>query len=118
MTRHRYLFAVVDGGGNVPPELSAARRLVQRGHAVTVLAEDSVAAEVGATGAAPRRWAHAPNRPDRVPDHDPVRDWECRYPWQIVDRLVETMFVGPAAEYARDVSDAIHDARPDLVACS
>ncbi|HJZ70138.1 MAG TPA: nucleotide disphospho-sugar-binding domain-containing protein [Vicinamibacterales bacterium] len=118
MTRHRYLFAVVDGGGNVPPELSAARRLVQRGHAVTVLAEDSVAAEVRATGAAPRRWAHAPNRPDRVPDHDPVRDWECRYPWQIVDRLVETMFVGPAAEYARDVSDAIHDARPDLVACS
>jgi hypothetical protein len=51
MKTHRYLFATVDGGGNVPPELSAARRLVDRGHLVTVLAEDSVAAEVRATGA-------------------------------------------------------------------
>ena len=50
-------------GGNVPPELSAARRLVERGHAVTVLAEDSVALDVQATGAALRRWVRAPNRP-------------------------------------------------------
>jgi MGT family glycosyltransferase len=114
----RYLFAVVDGGGNVPPELSAARRLVKRGHAVTVLAEDSVASEVHATGAALRRWAHAPNRPDRAPDHDPVRDWECKYPWQLLDRLVATLLIGPAGAYAQDVSDAIREARPDLVACS
>jgi UDP:flavonoid glycosyltransferase YjiC (YdhE family) len=118
MKPRRYLFAVVDGGGNVPPELSAARRLVARGHAVTVLAEDSVASEVRGTGAALRRWAHAPNRPDRAPDHDPVRDWECTYPWQLADRLVATLFVGPAAAYAQDVSDAIREARPDLVACS
>jgi MGT family glycosyltransferase len=118
MKPHRYLFAVVDGGGNVPPELSAASRLVERGHAVTVLAEDSVASEVRATGAALRRWAHAPNRPDRAPDHDPVRDWECKYPWQLLDRLVATLLIGPAGAYAQDVSDAIREARPDLVACS
>src|SRR5262245_45322340 len=118
MEPHRYLFAVVDGGGNVPPELSAARRLVERGHVVTVIAEDSVACEVRATKAALRRWARAPNRPDRAPAHDPVRDWECRYPWQLVDRLVATLMVGPAADYAQDVSHAIREARPDLVACS
>src|SRR5262245_26176523 len=118
MTPHRYLFAVVDGGGNVPPELSAARRLVERGHAVTVLAEDSVASDVRATGAELRRWAHAPNRPDRTPEHDPVRDWECRYLWQMAERLVATLFVGPAAAYAQDVSDAIRDTRPELVVCS
>src|SRR5262245_661925 len=118
MKPRRYLFAVVDGGGNVPPELSAARRLVERGHAVTVLAEDSVASAVRATGAALRRWVHAPNRPDKTRDHDPVRDWECTKPWQAVDRIVATLMVGPAALYARDVSDAIRDARPDLVVCS
>jgi len=118
MKRRRYLIAVVDGGGNVPPELSAARRLVKRGHAVTVLAEDSIASDVRATGATLRRWARAPNRPDRSPGHDPVRDWECKYPWQLVDRLVTTLLVGPAAAYAQDVSDALRDARPDLVACS
>src|SRR5262245_37550109 len=82
MTPRRYLFAVVDAGGNVPPELTAARRLVEGGHAVTVIADDSIAADVRATGAALRRWVHAPNRPDRRPEHDPARDWECRYPWE------------------------------------
>ena len=62
MKVHRYLFAVVDGGGNVPPELSAVRRLVERGHMVTVLGEDSVAGEIRATGARFRRWLQAPTR--------------------------------------------------------
>ena len=56
LSTHHYLFALVDGGGNVAPELSAAGRLVGRGHAVTVLAEDSVAVDVRASGAAFRRW--------------------------------------------------------------
>ncbi len=118
MSTHRYLFALVDGGGNVPPELSAARRLVERGHAVTVLAEDSVASEVRLTGATLRRWVHAPNRPDRRPENDPTRDWECTYPWQLADRLTKTLFVGPAAGYAHDVNDALVDVSPDLVICS
>jgi UDP:flavonoid glycosyltransferase YjiC (YdhE family) len=41
LKRRQYLIAVVDGGGNVPPELHAARRLIERGHAVEVLADDS-----------------------------------------------------------------------------
>jgi MGT family glycosyltransferase len=118
MRPHRYLAAVVDGGGNVPPELGAVRRLVERGHAVAVLAEDSVASEVRATGAEIRRWVHAPNRTDRRPENDPCRDWECKYPWQLLDRLVKTLFVGPAARYAQDVSDAISQFRPSLVMCS
>jgi hypothetical protein len=47
--------ALVDGGGNIPPELHAVRRLVERGHVVTVIAEDSIADEVRATGATLRR---------------------------------------------------------------
>ncbi len=37
-----YLFALLDGGGTVRPELGAARRLVKRGHRVEVLADDSM----------------------------------------------------------------------------
>jgi MGT family glycosyltransferase len=113
-----YLFALVDGGGNVPPELSAARQLLARGHSVTVLAEDSVMEDVGATGAEMIRWLHAPNRKDRRPENDPARDWECKYPWQLVDRIAKTLIIGPAADYARDVSDAIDRCRPDVVVCS
>lgn len=117
MTR-RFLVALVDGGGNVPPELHAVRRLVARGHGVTVLAEDSVAGEVRATGAPIRRWSRAPNRPDRRPEHDPARDWECKYPWQLLERVVATLSVGPAPGYAQDVSDAIVATRPHVVVCS
>jgi UDP:flavonoid glycosyltransferase YjiC (YdhE family) len=118
MSTYRYLMALVDGGGTVPPELGAVRRLVERGHAVTVLAEDSMADEVAATGAARRPWVRAPNRPDRWPEHDPSRDWETKNPLQLVDRLIQTQFVGPAAGYAADVDAAVAEVRPDLVVCS
>jgi MGT family glycosyltransferase len=118
MMRRQYVFALVDGGGNVPPELGAAGRLVARGHTVTVLADDSVAPEAHSTRAEVRRWVRAPNRTDRHPQNDPYRDWECRYPWQLVDRLVDTSLVGPAGRYAEDVAETISLRRPSLVVCS
>ncbi len=118
MMSHRYLAALVDAGGNVPPELSAVRRLVERGHAVTVLADDSAAFEVRSTGAEVRRWVRAPNRIDRRPESDPSRDWECRYPWQLIRRAIDTLLIGPAGGYADDVGDAIAQCKPSLVICS
>ncbi|HXV94213.1 MAG TPA: nucleotide disphospho-sugar-binding domain-containing protein [Pseudonocardia sp.] len=114
----RFLAALVDGGGTVPPELGAVRSLVERGHDVTVLAEDSVAPEVRATGARLRRWTSAPNRPDRRPENDPYRDWEVSNPLQLFDRLIETQFVGPARGYVADLADAIAEQHPDAVLCS
>lgn len=58
-------------GGTVPPELGAARRLVERGHTVVVLAEDSMRADVEATGARFRAWVRATNRASRLPADDP-----------------------------------------------
>ncbi|MET0911237.1 MAG: glycosyltransferase, partial [Ilumatobacteraceae bacterium] len=115
--RH-YLFALVDGGGTVPPELAAARRLVERGHHVTVLAEDSMADDVRASGARFRRWSSAPNRPTRLAADDPYRDWECKNPIQLFDRLLDLQFVGPAPAYAADVDAAISEQTPDLIVCS
>lgn len=112
-----YLFALVDGGGTAPPELGAARRLVERGHRVVVLAEDSMRSDVDATGAVFRRWERAPNRPDRSEANDPYRDWECRTPGQLFDRLMDTQFVGPAPGYAADTTAAIDEVAPDLVVC-
>jgi UDP:flavonoid glycosyltransferase YjiC (YdhE family) len=118
MSARRYLVALVDGGGTVPPELGAVRRLVERGHTVTVLAEHSTAEEVAATGAALRPWVRAPNRPDRLPEHDPSRDWEASNPVRLVERLIQTQFVGPAAGYAADVDMALGEARPEAMVCS
>lgn len=115
--RH-YLFALVDGGGTVPPEVGAARRLVERGHRVTVLAEDSMRDEVAASGATFRPWVDAPNRASRRPDDDHLRDWECSTPIQLFKRVLDVQFVGPAPAYARDLLAAVADDRPDLVVSS
>ena len=113
-----YLAALVDGGGTVPPELAAVRQLVERGHDVTVLAEDSMEREVAATGATFRRWETAPNRADRSPENDPYRDWEVKSPMKLFERLLDTQFMGPAARYVADVQQAVAEHRPDVVLCS
>jgi MGT family glycosyltransferase len=112
-----YLFALIDGG-SVPPELGAVRRLMARGHRVEVLAEDSMMDEVRAVGAIFRRWEHAVNRPDRRPEHDPFRDWECRNPMQLFSRMLDGVLAGPAPGYAADLTAAVNERRPDLVVCS
>ena len=118
MTTTTYLFALVDGGGTVPPDLAAVRRMVTRGHRVVVLAEDTMEDEVRATGATFQPWVRAVNRSSRRPEHDPYRDWECKNPMQLFDRLIELQLVGPAPAYAADVDDAIAEHRPSAVVCS
>jgi MGT family glycosyltransferase len=117
MTR-TYLFALVDGGGTVPPELGVVRRLVERGHDVTVLAEHSMLADVRATGATYRPWVDAPSRASRLAEDDPYRDWECKSPFQLFARLLDLQLVGPAPGYAADTLAAIAELRPDLVVSS
>ena len=113
-----YLVALVDGGGTVPPELGVVRRLVERGHEVTVLADDSMHADVEATGASFRPWVAAPNKLSRRPEHDPWREWECTSARQRFARIVDHQLVGPAPGYAADVAAAVAERRPDLVVCS
>ncbi len=48
----RFLFATWDGGGNVPPTLVIARRLVARGHSVRILAPRSLLPSIAAAGCA------------------------------------------------------------------
>ncbi|GAA4704810.1 glycosyltransferase, MGT family [Promicromonospora umidemergens] len=115
---HSYLFALTDGGGTVPPELGAARRLVERGHDVTVLGENSMAPEVAATGAAFAPWQSAPNRPDRSPEGTHYRDWEIRSPLAQARGMADHMLVGPAAGQALDVTATVERVRPDLVVTS
>jgi|GEM_PF-91252 len=113
-----YLFALTDGGGTVAPELGVARRLVDRGHRVTVLAEDSMGPAAAAAGATFRPWRHGLNRPDHRPENAPYPEWELRSPPTQVREMINHLIVRPASGYARDVTDAIRANRPDLVAVS
>ena len=117
-TPRRYLFALIDGGGTVAPELAAVARLVQRGHDVTVLAEHTMAEEVRQTGAHYQPWVSAPNRASRRPEDDFFREWECKSPLEQFGRLRDRLIIGPAASYAADVRAQVARSRPDLIVCS
>ncbi|ACQ79640.1 glycosyltransferase, MGT family [Beutenbergia cavernae DSM 12333] len=116
--RGTYLFALTEGGGTVPPEIGVARRLIERGHRVIVLAEDASADDVRAAGAELVGWKKAPNRRGRSRDDDPLHDWELRDPISLARGMAEHMLVGPAPGQADDVASLIARELPDLVVTS
>ena len=59
----RFLFTLWEGGGNVPPQLELARRLVARGHHVRVMSDLCNEAEARAAGCSFVAYTRAPSRP-------------------------------------------------------
>lgn len=104
---HHYLVALADGGGTVPAELGVARRLVDRGHRVTALVDESMAGPSRATGAAVHLWSARPSTE--------FRDWAIRNPLELAKSMSEHYLAGPAPGHSTDTLSAIDDARPDLV---
>lgn len=107
--RRRYLFALVDAGGTVPPELGVVRRLVDRGHNVTVLAGESMADQILAT--------HAEYLPRTTSPSGVFRDWDLG-PFALAQAMADHMMVGPAPGHATETDAAIDSIHPDLVVAS
>ena len=112
----RFLFVLWEGGGNVPPQLGIARRLLTRGHRVRVLGDPCLEDDVRSAGAEFTSFTRAPHRLDRLPESDFVRDWEARTPIGEFARTRDRAMMGPAAAYAADVIAAIDAERPDVLA--
>ena len=117
MSRH-YLFAMWDGAGTVPPELSVARALIERGHRVTVLGDPTIEPEATAVGADFRPWREAPHLRSRRPEDDYLRDFEVDNPPELIARMCERLICGPAAAYAAETAAAIRELGPDAVVSS
>ena len=106
-----HLAALWDGGGTVPVELGVVRRLIARGHTVTVLGDPTMERDVADTGAEFRSWTRAPHRTSPALEDDLLEDWECRTPVQLLRRLSDRLITGPAGAFAADVREALA-ARP------
>jgi MGT family glycosyltransferase len=111
-----FLFLMVEGGGNVPAQLSIARRLAVRGHDVHVLADRAVEREAAHAGCRFHTFVHAPQHNMRDKLSDLVRDWEPSTPPAQIRRIGDHVMFGPAAAYARDLLDTIDRVRPDALA--
>jgi MGT family glycosyltransferase len=110
-----YLFALIDGGGAVPPALSVAGALVRNGHEVRVLGDPVLRPEVEAVGARHIDWTAAPRRHERGKEADFVADWQARTPLGAMARTRDGFMVGPAGEYAQDTLDELARCPADAV---
>jgi MGT family glycosyltransferase len=112
----RFLFVIVEGGGNVPPQLGIAQRLLARGHQVRVLGDRALEADVRQAGAEFVGWRTGPHQNMRDKSADPVRDWESNNPLGRLKRVADQLLFGPAEKYAHDVLEEIARFRPDALA--
>ncbi len=111
----RFLMAVIDAGGTLPPALGLAAELVRRGHSVEVVADPTAERGARAAGCGFRPWETAP-RVDSVADQTAlIADMERGGPARQFAAARDRFLVGPAATYARDVTAAITGLSPDAV---
>ena len=114
-TAQSFLFATWEGGGNVAPVVTLARKLIARGHSVRLMSDACNRAEAESAGIVFVPWTRAPSRPTRGRESCPVRDWEAASPPEGIARLVDRIMFGPALEYAQDLLAELEREPVDLV---
>lgn len=114
MTTKRFLFALWDGGGNVPPALGIASRLLGRGHVVHVLGDPTLEPEVRAAGCGFTAWTTAPHIRERGEKGALIRDWEQVGMLDAVRRHMDGFLAAPAPRWAADTDAALKEQRPDV----
>lgn len=111
-----FLIALSAGGGNVPPTLSVAKALLDRGHQVRMITDPVLEPEVSAIGAEFVPWTTAPHRFDLDPSTDLAKDWEAKTPMGSLARSRDGYFCGPARAFADDVRAEIERQPVDAAA--
>jgi MGT family glycosyltransferase len=114
-TPRRFLFAVWDGGGNVPPAFGLVRRLVERGHLVRILGDPTLADDARLAGAEHVSWKVAPHRKSRRPEDDVFRDYEIKNPLRMVREYLESFAGRPAAAWAGETLAALESWPADVL---
>jgi MGT family glycosyltransferase len=105
-----YLFVTWEGGGNVPPVLGVARRLVDKGHRVRILSEPCLRDEVEAMGAEFISFKAHFIRTNRKLDL--IKDWDAG-PMNLA--TFDNILFGPAKTVAQETVQAIQSAPTDVV---
>lgn len=112
---NKFVFVAWDGGGNVVPMLLIIKKLVNRGHTVTLVGNESLRARTQQAGALflpyQKYGLHNPkNRQDDI-----VRSWEASRASEVSALIRERMLFGPAASIANDVLKAVENVQPDAI---
>jgi len=113
--RARFLLALIDAGGTVPPALSLAAELVRRGHHVRVLADPTIEGSARSAGCAFSPWREAPHFNSRPEQTAMIAALEGGNPFRAF--LAARAFAGRAmtGRYARDVISTVRQFQTDAI---
>src|SRR3954467_15234680 len=98
----RFLWVTWEGGGNVPPELCVARKLLRRGHQVRVLGDPTIEADARAAGCSFSPWVTAPHRTTRDRSGDLIKDYEVKNPMTAMRKYMNEFFAAPMPRWIGD----------------
>ncbi len=111
----KFLFALWDGGGAVPPELGVARRLIARDHEVRILADPTLRDQAVALGAGFTPWAAAPHRTTGLASEGLVKGLGGAQSDQHAGPHSRSSSRRAAAAIAADTAAELTDHTPDIV---
>ena len=109
-TKKSYLFVTWEGGGNLPPVLGLAQRLLARGHNVRILSEPCLRETIESLGAEFVVFKKHFTRTDRT--EDIIQDWNASL---LNLPTFENILFGPSMDVAQETMDAIKAAHTDVV---
>ncbi|MFZ1116669.1 MAG: hypothetical protein WAN44_12685, partial [Propionibacteriaceae bacterium] len=111
----RFLLAVVDAGGTVPPALGLAAELVRRGHQVRVLADPTIETSARRCECTFSPWREAPHFTSVSEQTAMIAAFESGNPLRAFQAA--RRFAGKAmtARYARDVISTVRQSPIDAI---
>jgi MGT family glycosyltransferase len=111
----RFLLAVIDGGGTVPPAIGLAAELIRRGHEVHVLADPTIEASARSAGCAFSPWRDAPHVNSRSEQTALIAAMEGRDPLRAFRAVKDFVGKDMTSRFADDVVATIRDFPVDAV---
>ncbi|HEX6759850.1 MAG TPA: glycosyltransferase [Propionibacteriaceae bacterium] len=111
----RFLLAVIDAGGTVPPALSLAAELVRRGHQVRVVADPTVEKSARSAGCAFSPWQEAPHFNSRQEQTALIAALEGGNPYRAFRAVKAYAGKAMTCRFARDVISTVRNFPVDAI---
>jgi MGT family glycosyltransferase len=113
--RSRFLLAVIDAGGTLPPAMGLAAELVRRGHPVEVLADPTAERSARSAGCGFTPWRTAPHVDSIEEQTALIAELETGSPMHQLAVVRDRFIVGPAGRFADDLAGAVRRLDVDAV---
>ena len=111
----RFLLAMIDAGGTIPPALGLADDLIRRGHQVRVLADPTIEASARSAGCGFTPWRDAPHFNSRAEQTAMIAAMEGRNPVRAVQAVKAYAGKDMTSRFAGDVVATVRDSPVDAI---